>query len=194
MEATLVLDIDGTIDTANKKALEDLKSFAQENNIPIHINTARSAEYCRHPSMYTTSLCAAKNHHCFSGADDVKTSKVQNMEKIATREKVVNRRCAVLIDDLKSNVDAVSKAGFSAIKVKSNHGIQPNTVKAAKKQLLECIGNVRSRGSDTGSDERQSDNNIGFLRRNKRCLLMMSLLLFVIVIVTVVCFSLIRSR
>ena len=180
MAAVLALDIDGTIDTANKQALADLKSFAIHRSIPIHINTARPAEYCETPSRRSTSLCAKRNHHCLRSRS-VTNSKVMNMQRIAQREGV-RPECAILIDDLRSNVNAVRKAGFSAIKVNGRLGIQPSTVSVAKKKLLNCIGSVRSRGSANGVRQQASNDGNGFLRhrRNVMRALLVTVAIFMI--------------
>ena len=130
MSAALVLDIDGTLDTAHRKQVERLVSYTDKNGVERYINTARSQEYCRDPDPLTTDIAGPKTHgkhHCLIHPDPP-TSKVMNMDKIRKREQIDDARCLVLIDDRPENIEAVQEAGYSGILVNERRGIRKKTV------------------------------------------------------------------
>ena len=148
MSAALVLDIDGTLDTADPDQVERLVNHTRKHGVESYINTARSQAYCRHPDPLTTSIAGPKSHgrhHCLVHPDPP-TSKVTNMEKIRKKAGVDDPRCVLLIDDRPENIDAVEDAGFSGILVNERTGIRRKTVDKAQRLLRRCLADKRSRG------------------------------------------------
>lgn len=162
MSAALVLDIDGTIDTANPKEVDRLVTYTDKHGVNRYVNTARSQAYCRDPGKLTTDIVGPKSHgtHYCLVHPDPPVSKVMNMEKIARRERIDNSKCLVLIDDRPENIEAVKEAGFSAIQVNAHTGIRKRHVNRAQRLLRRCLIDKKSRGT---CDANVSDD--GFLRR-----------------------------
>tara|TARA_B110001450_G_C17531465_1_gene444822 strand:- start:305 stop:847 length:543 start_codon:yes stop_codon:yes gene_type:complete len=148
MSAALVLDIDGTLDTADRKQVERLVNYTDNHGVQRYINTARSQEYCRDPDPLTTEIAGPKSHgkhHCLIDPDPP-TSKVINMDKIRKRERIDDARCLVLIDDRPENIEAVQEAGYSGILVKERRGIRKKTVNKAQRIMRRCLADQKTRG------------------------------------------------
>lgn len=144
--AALALDIDGTIDTADRRQLQRLLSAAKRLKVPRYINTARSIGYCRDPDSLTRRIASKSKHHCLV-SHDVPHSKVHNMEKIQSHAKVTDPACCLLIDDRPENIHAVNRNGFTGIKVHESTGIQRETVDEAIETMRICAANPSARGS-----------------------------------------------
>lgn len=163
MSTALVLDIDGTIDTADPLQLKRIVDFTETHGVNRYINTARSQGYCRDPDHLTTSIVGPKSHrkhHCLVDPDPP-VSKVLNMEKIRRREQVDDPRCVVLIDDRPENIKAVRDAGYSAIKVNARTGIRSDTVNSAHRIMRRCLVDQKTRGTGNATD----DDGYGLLAR-----------------------------
>lgn len=148
MSAALVLDIDGTLDTADRKQVERLVGYTDKHGVERYINTARSQEYCRDPDPLTTDIAGPKSHgkhHCLIHPDPP-TSKVMNMDKIRKREQIDDARCLVLIDDRPENIEAVQEAGYSGIMVSEHRGIRKKTVDKAQRLMRRCLVDKKARG------------------------------------------------
>tara|TARA_B110000046_G_scaffold158354_1_gene170281 strand:- start:58 stop:606 length:549 start_codon:yes stop_codon:yes gene_type:complete len=155
MSAALVLDIDGTIDTADPLQLQRIVEYTDKHNVNRYINTARSQGYCRNPDDLTTTIAGPKSHarhHCLVHPDPP-VSKVMNMEKIRRREQIDDPRCVVLVDDRAENIKAVRAAGYSAIKVRSRTGIRRGTVNSAQRLVRRCLADQKTRGAGNAVDD-----------------------------------------
>jgi hypothetical protein len=130
MQGVLVLDIDGTIDTANQTALNELLKFANANKIDIYINTARPQIYCADPDWLSLQFTTQNKHYCIVHPHPP-ISKVINMQTIKSITNADPKKI-VLIDDRPENILAVRNAGFSAIQVDDKYGVQHNTVREFK--------------------------------------------------------------
>lgn len=177
-----MLDIDGTIDTADKKQLRRIVSYTNnKKGVKRHINTARSQAYCDKPDGLTWPGIATKaKHHCLVPQKDPPRSKVINMEKIMKMEKIKEKKCVVLIDDRPENIQAVRKAGFSAIKVHEGTGIQKETVDKAHRIINGCLANhSKMRGVST-----MHGDNCGHTRR---LLLRLAILAAIVLLLVLFC-------
>lgn len=155
MSAALVLDIDGTIDTADAAELERIVNYTDKHGVNRYVNTARSQGYCRNPDPLTTSIVGPKSHkkhHCLVDSDPP-TSKVKNMHKINKREGIEDSRCLILIDDRPENIKAVEQAGFTGIRVDARRGIRKETVDEAIRRMRSCLANKKGRGTCDGLDD-----------------------------------------
>lgn len=142
----LALDIDGTIDVADKKELQRLVDAARMLRIPRYINTARSYHYCNNPDRLTTSLVSRSKHHCLV-SNDVPHSKTRNMHTIKKNARVADPSCVILIDDRPENIAHVKKNGFTGIQVDDRFGIQKETVDEAIETMHLCAANPNLRGT-----------------------------------------------
>lgn len=135
--ATLALDIDGTLDPADALQVNRLQRIAKKMHVDTYINTARSQLYCDDPTTLTTRLASKEKHHCLVDPDPP-TSKVINMHRIQKMSGTDDPTCVMLIDDRPENIEAVHKAGFTAIPVDASTGIQSETVDAAIDVMRRC--------------------------------------------------------
>uniref|UniRef100_A0A6C0F651 FCP1 homology domain-containing protein n=1 Tax=viral metagenome TaxID=1070528 RepID=A0A6C0F651_9ZZZZ len=131
MSGVLVLDIDGTITTANNYELERLITYAKTNGIKIYINTARSQKYCNNPSNLTTNIAKFEDHLCLVH-EDHPISKLKNMDTIHSMTNVA-KSSIILIDDRPENITKIRNNGYKGILVNEKTGIQKNTVDKAIK-------------------------------------------------------------
>ena len=143
--AALGLDIDGTLTSADAAAVDRLLAHARATGADVHINTARPAPYCRQPTR-TASIAPRDKHHCLVHPDPP-TSKVQNMRRMQQMSGVRASRCNVLIDDRPENVDAVRRAGFSAVLVDARTGIDARAAGSAMRLVDECARAHRRRAT-----------------------------------------------
>lgn len=143
--AALALDIDGTIDTANKAELTRLQNVAKRLRIPTFINTARPQIYCQQPDRMTTRLAPRGKHHCLV-SNNVPRSKIENMRTIQADAAVQEASCCILIDDRPENIHGVNSQGFTGIKVNEHTGIQKETVDEAIETMRLCAANPTMRG------------------------------------------------
>ncbi len=120
--AAVVFDIDGTLNTADPSAVDDITSYAKSKGASMHINTARSMGYCAKPSPSTTKIVSGEDHHCLVHPNPP-VSKVLNMKKIQEKTQIPFE-CVFLIDDRPENIEAVKLAGFSGILVDEKYGIR----------------------------------------------------------------------
>ena len=144
--AALALDIDGTIDTADRMQIRRLQTAAKRLRVPTYINTARPPIYCERPDRLTTRLCPRSKHHCLV-SKNVPYSKVQNMRSIQENAGVREESCCILIDDRPENIRGVNAAGYTGIKVEELAGIQKETVDEAIETMRLCAANPNMRGS-----------------------------------------------
>lgn len=133
----LALDIDGTIQPGDVAEIRRLTQQAAHLGVRTYINTARHAVYCETPDDLTTQFADPADHFCLSHADPP-VSKVTNMRLIAARARVRPDQ-VLLIDDRPENVDAVRAAGFRAMYVDANVGIQRTTVDDALAILRNLV-------------------------------------------------------
>tara|TARA_B100001063_G_C16734014_1_gene540961 strand:+ start:867 stop:1469 length:603 start_codon:yes stop_codon:yes gene_type:complete len=147
VSSVLALDIDGTLDTADPKALSRLRMAAKKYDTDMQINTARPSAYCNSPDPVSTRMVKdISKHHCLVHPNPP-TSKVQNMKKIKETADVP-KKCVILIDDRPENNKAVRRNGFSTIDVNAKTGIRNKTVNKAIRKMRECaLPNVRMRGT-----------------------------------------------
>ena len=134
MHPIIVLDVDGTITTAECSVRKELRDYASEHGVPMYINTARASSWCAHPDEDMTSMVPDRTkHHCMVGTHPV-ASKVHNMNLIAPTP----TRCAVLVDDRPENVAGVEAAGYRGILVDAAHGITQTTLRQIREVVEEC--------------------------------------------------------
>mgnify|MGYP004328521655 CR=1 FL=1 len=121
----MFLDIDGTIDTADKQQLSRLVNIVKDLEIPIYINTARPGSYCRNPDRMTTRLAPISKHYCMHPDTlrdvDVPRSKVLNMKIIKAKSGVADSKCCILIDDQSYNEIGLDFFHSEYIKKKMSH-------------------------------------------------------------------------
>ena len=134
----LVLDIDGTLEPSDPAQVQRLTHFAHKNDIPIYINTARSARYCAHPHTITTRLASNDRHYCLSHPDPV-TSKIKNMRTIQEKVGTDAKDCLVLIDDRLENIRGVVGDGFKGVHVDASVGIDNIGASNAIAHLNACL-------------------------------------------------------
>ena len=108
--------------------------------------------YCDEPEWgLTTHLAAREHHHCGAAwtrnlaaailwgvLGNVPKSKVANMDRIAARGNVVNRRCALLVDDRPENIHAAERAGYTGVLVDEQTGITPRVARDILDRLKTC--------------------------------------------------------
>lgn len=137
--AVVVLDIDGTITTADQKALQRLKALSEHKSwlSDLYINTAREETYCRHPSTETTEWVSKQNSFCRPKTGDPVEWKVRNMD-IISRLEGVPPRCAVLVDDRPENIQGVLSHGYEGVQVDARYGITNETVDEILEKLQVC--------------------------------------------------------
>ena len=151
--AALALDIDGTIDTADKQQLSRLNNAARRLGVPRYINTARSNAYCHAPDRLTTKLCPRSKHHCLV-SNDVPYSKLVNMRKIQKHARVRDPACVMLIDDRPENIQKINSNGYTGIRVQDTTGIRRETVDEAIETMRLCASNPKGRGVPDNVDVR----------------------------------------
>ena len=138
--AAVMFDIDGTLlPMHDPKALGLILNSAADLNASVWINTARSEAYCENP--FQTQFVEKEKHRCMSDFEDsVTQSKLDNMHNTGVDPK--RNECVILIDDLKSNVDRVTKSkfGFTAFEVDPKFGIDMDTANSVRKVLSKCCG------------------------------------------------------
>lgn len=145
MRGVLVLDIDGTLDTADPSALRALQRFVKKETIGVYINTARPPRYCEEPDWLSLQFASQDKHHCLVHPSPP-TSKVINMQAIQ-QETRVHPRNIVLLDDRPENIEAVQRMGFAGIQVQEKYGIQKETVQTfvsmfAPTSTPRCTANI----------------------------------------------------
>lgn len=140
--AALALDIDGTLTTGDSSAIASLLSLAKDERVPVYVNTARPPSYCVAPSHESRDVALTSRHYCLRSeeARTVEESKVLNMKSIAADARVQRPECVILIDDQKSNVDAVERAHFAGVHVDARSGITRETVDRVSNLLKYCDG------------------------------------------------------
>ena len=151
--SALALDIDGTLTMADERVVYNLVRTARSYGAHVAINTARPPLYCLEPDPITTRLAPVADHHCYTGKSwwlrnlvhDVPTSKVANMETIEERGAVPNKRCCVLVDDRRENIEAVDAAGYTGFYVDYKRGIRRHDAR----NILDILRNCAIEASQT---------------------------------------------
>lgn len=133
----LALDIDGTLTTANPRAVSRLMVEADRRGVATHINTARPAWYCAEPDPISLRVSPLQNHHCLVHPDPP-TSKVINMNRIQEMSGA-SKQCTILIDDRPENVDAVIAQGYGGILVDERTGITEKVADVAIQMMDSCL-------------------------------------------------------
>ena len=145
----VALDVDGTLTPSDPNVLLKMRDEVERLGGSFYINTARPSEYCHSPNPLTLAFSRKEDHHCMErkGSLGVSATKVENMSHIHTSSGVEKKECVILVDDLPSNVGAVTSNGYSGVRVEPMTGITEETLEQVLEKGRRCRGVTSSASS-----------------------------------------------